>query len=51
MTVIGGAGLLLGAKQRGLVPAVASILDRWRQSGYFLSEPVVKVVLERAGEA
>jgi predicted nucleic acid-binding protein len=51
LTVIGSAGLLLGAKQRGLIPAVAPILDQWRQSGYFLSEAVVKAVLERAGEA
>jgi predicted nucleic acid-binding protein len=51
LTVIGSAGLLLGARQRGLVPAVAPILDQWRQLGYFLSEAVVKAVLERAGEA
>ena len=51
LTVIGSAGLLLGAKQRGLVPAVAPILDQWRQSGYFLSEALIKALLERAGEA
>ena len=39
------------AKKRGLVPAVAPILDQWRQSGYFLSASVVKAVLDRAGEA
>lgn len=50
LTVIGSAGLLLGAKQRGLVPVIAPILDQWRQSGYFLSAAVVKAVLERAGE-
>lgn len=51
LTVIGSAGLLLGAKQRGLIPAVAPILAQWRQSGYFLSAAVVAAVLERAGEA
>lgn len=51
ITVIGSAGLLLAAKKRGLVPAVAPILDQWRQSGYFLSASVVKAVLDRAGEA
>jgi predicted nucleic acid-binding protein len=50
LTVIGSAGLLLAAKKRGLIPAVAPILDQWRQSGYFLSESVVNAVLERAGE-
>ena len=51
ITVIGSAGLLLAAKKRGLVPAVAPILDQWQQSGYFLSASVVKAVLDRAGEA
>lgn len=51
ITVIGSAGLLLAAKKRRLVPAVAPILDQWRQSGYFLSASVVKAVLDRAGEA
>jgi len=50
LTVIGSAGLLLAAKNRGLIPAVAPILDQWRQLGYFLSASVVKAVLERAGE-
>jgi predicted nucleic acid-binding protein len=51
LTVIGSAGLLLGAKQRGLIPAVAPILKQWRQSGYFLSPTVITSVLERAGES
>lgn len=50
LAVIGSAGLLLAAKQRGLIPAVAPVLDQWRQSGYFLSASVVNAVLERAGE-
>lgn len=50
VTVIGSAGLLLEAKKRGLIPAVAPILDQWRKSGYFLSPSVVKAVLERADE-
>lgn len=50
VTVIGSAGLLLVAKQRGLISAVEPILDQWRQSGYFLSDGVLRAVLERAGE-
>jgi uncharacterized protein len=50
LSVIGSAGLLLEAKQRGLIPAVAPILDQWRQAGYFLSATVVEAVLKRAGE-
>ncbi len=51
VTVIGSAGLLLVAKGRGLIPAVAPILDEWRGSGYFLSASLVEAILERAGEA
>lgn len=51
LTVIGSAGLLLGAKQRGLVPAIAPILDQWQQAGYFLSAQLISSVLKRAGEA
>lgn len=48
--VIGSAGLLLAAKARGLVPAVAPILAEWKSWGYFLSPDLLWVVLERAGE-
>ena len=51
LIVIGSAGLLLNAKERGPIPAVAPTLERWRRSGYFLSETLVKAVLEQAGEA
>jgi predicted nucleic acid-binding protein len=51
LTVIGSAGLLLVAKQRGLIPAIAPILEQWRQAGYFLSANVVRSVLLRADEA
>jgi predicted nucleic acid-binding protein len=51
LAIIGSAGLLLAAKQRGLIPAVAPILDQWREAGYFLSAGVVQAVLDRAGES
>lgn len=51
IAVIGSAGLLLVARKRDLIPAVAPILEQWRQSGYFLSPSVVRAILERAGEA
>ena len=50
LSIIGSAGLLLDAKQRGLIPAVAPILDQWRQEGYFLSANIIDAVLKRAGE-
>lgn len=48
--VIGSAGVLLAAKARGLVPAVAPILTTWRGWGYFLAPELMKAVLSRAGE-
>ena len=50
LSVIGSAGLLLAAKQRGLICAIAPIFDQWRQSGYFVSADIIRSVLERAGE-
>lgn len=49
LAVIGSAGLLLEARQRRLISAVAPILDQWQRSGYFLSTSVVKAVLDKAG--
>lgn len=51
LSVIGSAGLLVDAKQRGLIPAVRPILDQWRQGGYFLSPSIIEAVLKRAGES
>ncbi len=48
--VIGSAGILLAAKARGFLPAVAPILTTWRQWGYFLAPELLKAVLARAGE-
>jgi predicted nucleic acid-binding protein len=48
--VIGSAGILLAAKARGLLPAVAPILATWREWGYFLAPALLEAVLIRAGE-
>ena len=48
--VIGSAGILLAAKARGLLPAVAPIVTMWREWGYFLAPELLKAVLTRAGE-
>ncbi|GHU06597.1 hypothetical protein FACS1894158_13510 [Betaproteobacteria bacterium] len=49
--VIGSAGVLLAARQRGLIPAVRPFLKEWQEYGYFLSPSLVEAVLMRAGEA
>lgn len=50
VSVIGSAGVLIAAKARGLIPAVAPILADWTQWGYFLSPDLLKAVLAQAGE-
>lgn len=50
IAVVGSAGILLAAKQKGLVPAIAPLLRQWQEWGYFLSPTLLTVVLERAGE-
>lgn len=40
LPVIGSGGLLLAARQQGLISAVAPILEQWRQTGYFYPAPL-----------
>jgi predicted nucleic acid-binding protein len=48
--VVGGAGVLLAAKDRGLIEAIAPILADWRDWGYFLAPGLVDAILRRARE-
>ena len=50
LTVIGTAGLLITARRRGLVPAVAPLLDALEEQGYRMSDALVRGVLRRCGE-
>lgn len=48
--VIGSAGVLLAAKQRGLIEGVGPILDAFTANGYHYSADLIRAILERAGE-
>ncbi len=48
--VVGSAGILLAAKDRGLMTEIAPVLAVWRAWGYFLSPQLFDAVLQRAGE-
>lgn len=50
IAVVGSAGILLAAKERGLVERIAPILASWQSMGYFLSPGLMAGVLTRAGE-
>jgi predicted nucleic acid-binding protein len=51
LRVTGSIGVLLVAKQRGLVAEVGPILARWRAFGYHLSNELLRATLARAGES
>jgi predicted nucleic acid-binding protein len=50
ISTIGSLGVLLAAKERGLVVAVAPLLRKIEQSDIYLSPNLVATVLELAGE-
>lgn len=47
---LGTGGVLVLAKQRGLIASVAESLNRLRQAGLWLSDDVARPILKRAGE-
>lgn len=51
LAVVGSLGVLLRAKQVGLLPAIGPVLARMTDLGMFVSARLVAVVLEQAGEA
>jgi predicted nucleic acid-binding protein len=51
LRVIGTAGVLLLAKQRGIVPALRPLLDALKASGFRLRKDVHDEVLNAAGES
>ena len=48
--ILGTGGLLVLAKKRGLVKSVKERLKRLQESGLYLSEPVISLLLSHAGE-
>ncbi len=48
--VRGTLGLVLIAKQRGIIPAARPVVEELRQSGMYLSEAVVNQALKQVGE-
>jgi uncharacterized protein len=50
LKVTGTGGILLAAKQAGLVPTVGPLLAAMKQNGYFLGEGLVAAIRQAAGE-
>ena len=50
LRVKGAPGILVAAKQRGLIALVRPLLEEMRDKGYFLAAPVIERALREAGE-
>jgi len=51
LEIIGTLGLLLWAKEQGLLPAVRPWVDTLLREGFYISERLLAEVLSTAGEA
>lgn len=48
--IIGTIGLLLAARLQGEIPSLREEIERLQQLGFWVSEPLVRKVLQEAGE-
>jgi len=48
--VIGSLGIIVRAKSLGLVPAARPILEKFRGAGAYVSEELINLAIEEAGE-
>ena len=48
--VLGTAGLLVVAKENGLVESVGDVLQQMRHNGYYIHDEIVTLALKKAGE-
>ena len=50
LNVTGSIGVLIRAKQLGLVPAIKPLVDQMRQAGIYFSDRFIHAVLKQVGE-
>jgi predicted nucleic acid-binding protein len=50
MLHVGTVGILLKAKQIGILPTIREDLTQLRTRGFSISQPVIDAVLQQAGE-
>ncbi|MBN1670432.1 MAG: DUF3368 domain-containing protein [Kiritimatiellae bacterium] len=50
LVVRGTLGLVLKAKQRGLIPSARSVMETLLAEGLYLSRPILEAALKRVGE-
>lgn len=50
LKVTGTIGVLLKAKREGIIPEIASVLEKMKKNGFYISENLEQLVLEQTGE-
>lgn len=50
LPVTGTMGVLLKAKREGYITEIASVIEEMRRKGFYISDSLVNMVLEQAGE-
>jgi predicted nucleic acid-binding protein len=50
LPVTGTLGVLLAAKDQGILPKVRDVLDALRAAGFRVSDALIQEILRRAGE-
>lgn len=50
LPITGTMGVLLKAKREGYITEIASIIEEMRRKGFYISDNLVNMVLEQAGE-
>jgi uncharacterized protein len=50
LRVIGTIGVLVLARERGLIPALGPVLNALRASGYYLSDALIEAAMQHVGE-
>ena len=50
LTVTGTMGVLLKAKRTGSIQAVAPLLEKMKDNGFYITDTIIKLTLEQAGE-
>ena len=50
LTVTGTLGVLIKAKQSGIISSVKNVITKIQSNGFYINENIIKLTLKQAGE-
>ncbi len=50
LTVTGTLGVLIKAKQSGIISSVKNVITKIQSNGFYINENIIKLALKQAGE-